>query len=620
MARDIDREKVIGRRALMLGAGQLALFTGLGARLYQLQVLEGDRYTMLAEDNRINLRLLAPLRGIITDRHGEPLASNRQAFRLVVVSEQTPSVEKTLNDLKSLVPINDDEIADIIKEIHRKRAFTPVTVKENLSWDQVSTVEVNLPDLPGIQTEVASVRYYPDGPAFAHMIGYVGAVSPADQKAGEPVLNLPSFKIGKNGLERKYETELRGIAGTSQVEVNALGRVIRELSRDEGHPGDEMALTIDAELQRFTHERLSRERSASAAVMDVHSGDVYALASHPGFDPNDFVYGISATKWQGLLNDPAAPLTHKAIGGQYPPGSTFKMLTALAALEAGVVSPEETVFCRGHMQLGNHRFHCWKRGGHGHMNLADSLAQSCDVYYYEMAMRLGIDKIAEMARRFGIGQLTGIDLPGERPGLMPDQNWKLGAIGERWQRGESLVASIGQGYVLTTPLQLALMTARLANGGLAVEPRIIRSLGNDGEPVREAESLNVSKEHLRLVLNGMNRVTNHARGTAYRSRITEAGMEMAGKTGTAQVKRISLADRRAGVKNEDLEWKYRHHALFVGFAPFDRPRYACAVVVDHGGGGSSTAAPIARDILKAVQERRPADPSPGAITPLDQPI
>ena len=321
-----------------------------------------------------------------------------------------------------------------------------------------------------------------------------------------------------------------------------------------------------------------------------------------------------------MLNDPAAPLTHKAIGGQYPPGSTFKMITALAALEAGAITPEERVFCGGHTQLGSHRFHCWKRGGHGHMDLADGLAQSCDVYYYELAMRIGIDRIAEMARRFGLGDRTGIDVPGERPGLVPTTDWKLAALGERWQRGESLVASIGQGFMLTTPLQLAAMTARLANGGYAVTPTVVRRVGSDNREIREAPKIDISQRYLDIVLKAMDKVTNHPRGTAYRARITDPALAMAGKTGTAQVKRISMADRLAGVKNEDLPWKFRHHALFVGHAPVDRPRYACAVVVDHGGGGSTAAAPIARDLLLAAQERRPGDPNPGAITPLDQPI
>ncbi|MEM6902865.1 MAG: penicillin-binding protein 2, partial [Pseudomonadota bacterium] len=410
MPRDLDRERVVSRRALMLGAGQALLFTGLGARLYHLQVLERDRYAMLAEDNRINLRLLAPLRGVIQDRHGVDLATNRQAFRVVMVAEQTPNAAATLAKLQGLLPIDDDDVVDVLDEVRRKRAFMPVTVMENLNWQQVSTVEVNLPDLPGLQTEAAPVRYYPYGSALAHVIGHVGAVSP-DDRTGEPVLDLPSFKIGKNGLERRLEHELRGAAGTSQVEVNAVGRVIRELDREEGAPGSEVGLTLDMGLQAFTYQRLATERSASAVIMDIFSGEIYALASHPGFDPNDFVHGISATKWQGLLNDPAAPLTHKAIGGQYPPGSTFKMITALAALEAGAITPNERIFCGGHTQLGNHRFHCWKRGGHGHMDLADGLAQSCDVYYYELAMRIGIDKIADMARRFGLGDRTGIDVP-----------------------------------------------------------------------------------------------------------------------------------------------------------------------------------------------------------------
>ena len=331
MPRDFERERIIGRRALMLSGAQLLLFAGLGARLYQLQVLQGDRYRMLAEDNRISLRLLAPLRGDILDRHGVRLAANRQAFRVVIVSEQASNVARTLDRLSDVLALEPRDIERVMKDIHHQRGFMPVTVRDNLNWEQVTAVEVHLPDLPGIQTEVAQVRDYPFGPALAHVIGYVGAVSPGDH-SGEPLLDLPGFRIGKNGLEKQHDRDLRGSAGTQQLEVNAVGRVIRELSRQPGKPGSALTLTLDAELQQFTYQRLAREQSASAVVMDVHTGELLAMASYPGFDPNDFVSGISVPKWQGLLNDPAAPLTHKAIAGQYPPGSTFKMMTALAAL------------------------------------------------------------------------------------------------------------------------------------------------------------------------------------------------------------------------------------------------------------------------------------------------
>lgn len=613
MDRETERYRHLARRTLMLGGLKLALFGGLGARMYYLQVTEGERFRVLADDNRISVRLIAPSRGEVLDRFGVPLAVNIQNFQVVLVPEQAGNVEAVLARLSEIVPLTDHDLRRVQRDMARLRRFMPITVRENLTWDQVAQLEVNAPELPGLSIEVGELRHYPHGYATAHTLGYVGAVSESDL-TGDPVLTLPGFRIGKTGAERQLETELRGLAGTSHVEVNAVGRVIRELRREEDTFGREVRMTLDIGLQNYVQTRLAEEHSASAVVMDVHNGEVYALASSPSYDPNLFTAGISSNNWNALLNDQFAPLTNKAISGQYPPGSTFKMVVALAALEEGLIGENHRVFCTGHIELGNHRFHCWKRGGHGRVDLVAALAESCDVFFYDVARRLGIQKLAEVARRMGFGVPVGIDLPGERPGLMPDRDWKQRTMNQPWLPGETLIAGIGQGYVLATPLQIATMTARLVNGGKAVVPRMTLSVGprptvdaSDLLPQSSFESLGFSDRHLRLIFEGMVQVTTGPRGTARSSRIGVDELEMGGKTGTSQVRRISAAERASGiVRQEDRPWRDRHHALFCGFAPIHAPRYAMAVVVEHGGGGSSTAAPIARDILIETQRRNPA--------------
>jgi len=614
---DNERSKTFTRRALLIGGAQAVLFSALAGRMYYLQIVESDRYKMLAEDNRINLRLLPPPRGRIVDRYGIPMAVNQQNYRVDLVREQARDVEQTLDMLSRVIELSERDYQRVLREVERKRAFVPVTVRDYLSWEEVSRIEVNAPDLPGVNIEVGQTRSYPYRERLTHVLGYVSAVS-EDELTGDPLLELPGFRIGKQGIEKQYDSKLRGAAGTSQLEVNAVGRVIRELSREEGEPGQDLVLTVDSGLQTFTHERLQAERSASAVVMDVHSGDLLALASVPGYDPNLFNVGLTSEAWNQLIKDPLAPLTNKAIAGHYAPGSTYKMMVALAALESGI-TPDFQAYCPGFLKLGNARFHCWKKGGHGNLDMYRGIQHSCDVYFYELSRRVGIDRMTAMAKRFGLGATMGIDLPGERPGLIPTREWKLATIGEPWQLGETLVSAIGQGFVLATPLQLAVMAARLANGGKAVVPRLTRRAAEppkDGAPSAETgfPDMGIPEAHLRVVQTGMNLVTNHIRGTAYRARIEEEGWEMAGKTGTSQVRRITMAERAAGVtKNEDLPWRRRDHALFVAFAPVQSPRYACAVVVEHGGGGSKVAAPIARDILIETQRRDPASTPPVAL-------
>lgn len=614
-SRDNDRQRFFTRRAALLAGGQFGLLAALVGRMYYLQVVESERYRMLAEENRINMRLLPPSRGRILDRFGVPVAINEQNYRVLIKSENTPDVSAVLDRLAMIIPINADEKVRILKEIRRKKKFVPVTVREFLDWEDVARLEVNAPDLPGVTIDVGERRFYPNGIAAAHVLGYVGAPRREDL-TGDPLLELPGFRIGRSGVERAFDKPLRGTAGASQLEVNAVGRVIRELDRQEGEAGRDVVLTMDMALQRSAMRRLGDE-SGAVIVMDIETGGLIVQASTPSFDPNAFTEGLSNAQWRALADNERAPLRNKAIAGEYAPGSTFKMVVALAALEEGVITPKTSFFCPGYLELGDGKFHCWKRHGHGHVDLVRSISESCDVYYYEIARKVGIDKIAEMSARFGLGTDLGLDVPGERTGLVPTKSWKRAVIGQPWVLGETLVAGIGQGFVLTTPLQLVTMTARMVNGGKAVFPHLARDVARRGELTervpREQASIGVDAGHLELMMKAMAEVTLDPRGTAYAARIKVPGLSMAGKTGTAQVRRITRREREVGVRtNEELPWRFRDHALFVGYGPVEKPRYAIAVVVEHGGGGSSVAAPIARDILTETLERDPAKLAPGA--------
>jgi penicillin-binding protein 2 len=474
---DNERYRTFARRALVLGGGQALLLSALVGRMYYLQVLEADRYATLADENRINLKLLAPRRGRIFDRFGLPIAANQQNFRIVLLRENTDDSEATLASLGEIIELKEHELKRVRREIGRKRAFVPITVRENLSWEELARVELHIPNLPGISIEVGQTRSYPYGPSLAHVLGYVAAVS-EQELTGDRLLELPGFRIGKNGIERQYDQTLRGKAGTSQVEVNAYGRVIRELTRSEGDPGRDLVLTLDVGLQTFVHQRLMSERSAAAVVLDIETGDVLALSSVPSFDPSAFSIGLTNQQWNDLVGDPLHPLINKAVSGTFAPGSTFKMAVALAALEMGI-SPGERAFCPGFKKLGRSRFHCWKKYGHGWLDMRGGIQQSCDVYFYELAQKVGIDRISDAAMRLGLGERVGIDLPHERAGTIPTRAWKLATIGEPWQGGETLVTAIGQGFVLTTPLQLAVMTARLASGR-----RVTRAGGGERTDLR----------------------------------------------------------------------------------------------------------------------------------------
>ncbi|WP_284263767.1 penicillin-binding protein 2 [Roseicyclus amphidinii] len=598
-----DSARQIGRRSLVVGGIFIGTAAVLAARMRYLQVERADDFRLLAEENRINIRLLPPARGLIFDRGGVLLAANEQNYRITLVREDAGDVDAVLAELGRIVNLDMVTLQRARREIDRRPPFVPVTIADRLSWAEVSAVAVNAPALPGISPEVGLSRVYPMSGDFSHVVGYVGPVSDYYlEQTGDtdPVLQIPDFQVGRNNIEARLEHTLRGSAGTKRVEVNAGGRVMRELDRDPPEPGSDVQLTVDAGLQNYVEARLHGE-SAGAVVMDCETGEILALASAPTFDPNLFVRGISTAAWTDLNEDRYRPLANKATQGLYPPGSTYKMIVALAALEAGLVTPEETVTCPGHMDVGNRRFHCWRRDGHGRVNLVESISQSCDVYYYELAQRVGIEAISEMAHRFGCGVRHDLPLSGIAEGLAPTMQWKLQNRGAAWVVGDTLNASIGQGFVLNSPLQLAVMTARLATGREIV-PSIIRSIDGISQLPPPAADMGFDPGHLDQIHRGMWNVNNDRRGTAYGARVEVADYKIAGKTGTSQVRNISAAERASGViRNEDLPWERRDHALYVGYAPYDSPRFACSVIVEHGGGGSAVAAPIARDILLRAQ-------------------
>lgn len=596
----IDSSRKIGRRGLLLGGIQLGVITTLALKLRSMQVEHAEEYRTLADGNSIKVRLLPPARGLILDRNGVQIAGNEQNYRVTLTREDAGGdVMPVLQRLSKLIPISEARMAELMEEFSKRSAVTPIVLADRLSWEQFSAIAVNAPSLAGVTPDSGLSRFYPRAGDLAHVVGYVGPVSDYDLakiEEPDPVLKLPEFQLGKVGFEARMEDDLRGTAGSRRVEVNSAGREMRELSRQEGEQGATVQMTLDARLQNYAAQRMGEE-SAAAVVIDVQTGDVVAICSSPSFDPNKFVRGISSTDYRTLMDHDHRPLADKTVQGVYPPGSTFKMITLLAGLEAGVINAGTRFYCPGYTEVGGRRFHCWSRGGHGSVDAINSLSHSCDVYYYELAQRVGIDRIAAMARKLGVGVRHDLPMSAIAEGIAPDRAWKMERYGQNWQVGDSLNASIGQGYVLASPLQLAVMTARVATGK-EVHPRLIRAIDGVQQPVRDFADLGLNPLNLRTARGGMDAVMNSSTGTARRMRIIREDWRMAGKTGTSQVRNITAAERARGVvSNEQLPWNRRDHALFVCYAPFEAPRYAVSVVVEHGGGGGAIAAPVARDIL-----------------------
>jgi penicillin-binding protein 2 len=610
MKREMLRSGVFTRRALVVGGVQVAALAGLAAKLYQVQVVEGARYTTMAESNRISARLIAPPRGRLLDRNGEVMGGNRINWRALLVAEQTGDVAATLENFSRIVALTETERARIDRELRRHRRFVPIMLREFLTWEDMARIEVASPDLPGILVDVGTTRQYPHGAVLAHVVGYVAPPAEADV-AEDPILALPGIRVGRSGMERVHDRVLRGRAGAVQLEVNAVGRVIRELDRQEGTQGQDVALTLDLDLQKSVLARLGDE-SASAVVMDARNGEVLAMVTNPSFDPSLFNSGVSQAQWVAWTSNRRAPLINKAVSGLYAPGSTFKMLVAIAGLEAKVVTPGETVYCPGYLDFGDRRFHCWKQGGHGSMDMRSAIKFSCDCYFYEVAKRTGIDRIAAISNRFGLGVKLDIELPGARAGLVPTRAWRI-AQGKAWNIGDTIVHGIGQGFFQLTPLALATMTARLATGR-QVQPHLTRAIAGTlqhGSRAEDWPSLGIGERGLAVMREAMWSVVNEKGGTAQIARLPPIpGMatqpQMSGKTGSVQVRNVTREQRERGFKSENLPWEYRPHALFVAYAPHDAPRYALSVVVEHGNAGSEAAAPVARDIMAATLARDPA--------------
>ncbi len=590
------------RRTIVLSAGGLSVFGVLAGRFYQLQVKQSENYTRLSDQNRFNYQMVLPSRGIVRDRFGEPLASNTLDYRVDLIAEQVVDLDQTLEALSRVIELDASDLNRIRRDVSRKPDFLPVTIRDHLDWEDFAALNMKVHALPGVVPTAGQGRAYSEDGVFSHVLGYVGKANDRDvERDDDPMLLQPAFRIGKTGVEQAADKALRGRSGRLRVEVNARGRVVREWPdpNDAAVPGQDIWLTLDADLQRFGAEQFG-EDSGGLAVMDIMTGELRTLLSMPTFDANLFVSGLTQADMDRLNGDEKRPQYNKVLSGGYPPASTYKMAVMLAALESGEIDPEQKIFCGGKVRLGNRLFHCWKREGHGPMDMRDALKHSCDTYFYDISQIIGIEAIADAARKLGLGQTYDLGIAGEKSGIVPDPTWKQTRMRAGWRMGDTLNASIGQGFVLATPLQLAVMTARLANKQQAVLPTLIAGVDRES-----FAPLGFSQSALNYVQDAMLSVTDEPGGTAFRIRDLGLGaVKMAGKTGTAQVRGISQAERLAGVrKNEDLPWRYRDHSLFVGYAPYKNPRFAVACVVEHAGSGAGRAADITRAVIAEALRR-----------------
>ncbi len=605
MKRDLRTRASFTRRALLAGAAELAVFGAIGAKLYSLQVLQHGKYATLAQANSISERLIAPERGLITDRFGTILAGNQQHWRALFLLAQCPDPQAVLANFAKLVALSQDEQARIAADLANRPQYIPVLLKDYLAWPEMAAIEVNTPNLPGVVIEVGTSRVYPFGPAFAHAVGYVGRPNQAEAKA-DPVLALPGMRIGRIGAESGQDKALRGSPGFVEDETNVHGEVVREVASDAGITGQTMALALDAGLQNLALQSLAG-RPGVAVVLDALNGEILAMANNPSFDPALFDKGVPAKVWQGWMTDPLQPLNNRAIAGLYAPGSTFKPAVTLAALKCGALRADTCFTCTGSFTLGDHVFWCDNHTAHGTIDLVTALQVSCDVFFYQVALAVGVNNIAAMAQELGIGTDLQLDMPYAAQGLVPTLDWAR-RHGIHWAPGNTVVQGIGQGYNQVTPMALATMIARVASG-MKVWPHITRRVGGRLQPGSEPGNpapLDVDDRHLALLRQGLFAVVNTPAGTAWDARMMLPGVQMAGKTGTAQVHNDSAAEKTRNYDAMRMAWADRPNGLFVGFAPFDNPRYAAAVIVEHGNWGAQSAAPVARDLLTYAVTHDPA--------------
>ena len=633
-----NKSRLITRRMFVLGGIKIAVFASIVSRLFYLQISENIKYRTLSDKNRLREWKVPPQRGIIKDFFDAKIASNTQLFQLHMIPEDVSNIGELMFRLSRLISFNDRQRANLIKKIKKRKPWEPVIVSDNLTWSEFSKLNLFLHELEGIKPVVAVTRqYFKDG-SSSHLIGYVADVSKKDLENDKFLkdINVPGLKTGKTGLEKSLNESIIGRAGAQRYEVNAYGKRVKEVKFTQGTIGESFKTTLDLEVQRFANELL-KDRSGSICVMDIYTGDIIAMVSSPTFDPNKFVHGINYNDWQALITNDRKPLINKAVAGLYPPGSTIKPVVALSALENDVISPKLVIQCTGKIELYGQTYHCWKEKGHGFMGLRNAIKQSCDIYFYEVARRLGVDRLSVTAKKFGFGNKAFSILREEKAGVVPSTKWKLKNIGKGWVLGETLISGIGQGYFQSTPMQICLMMAQLANGGYKINSRIIHdpdsiepvvkawrkefkkrekkeglSQENEFEFIEEAddslahynlEKLYRNPENVKFVTEALYGATNEPMGTSYRSRHTKPEYKYAGKTGTSQIRTISPEERELKLKSSDLPYKLRDHALFAAFAPYDKPRYSISIVIEHGGTGSSGAAPLAKKLIKKLIDR-----------------
>ena len=632
MIRSSGESKVtlIGRRMFIISAAKAVVVFGIVGRLISLQINESKKYKTLSDKNRFREWKFAPPRGLIRDFFGKEIASNKQVYQLHLVPENSENIELLFFRLKSILNMSDKKISQLKKLIKKQKPWDPVIVSDNLNWSDFSRINLFLHELQGVEPVVSVARLYTE-PSSAHVIGYVSKASKKDLKTKDYLEDkiAAGTRTGKTGLENRLDSKAIGDVGYKRYEVNAFGKRIKEISIDPGKPGKNFITTLDLDVQKLSSELL-KGKSGTVCVMDIYRGDIVAMVSSPIFDSNKFVHGINQKDWNSLIKNKKKPLINKAVAGLYPPGSTIKLLSAISALENDIFNPKTVIHCKGHIELYGEKYHCWKKKGHGYVDMREGMKQSCDVYFYEVARKLGIDRLAETAKKFGLGQPVLKEFVEERTGVVPNTEWKKKYIGKNWYLGETLHAGIGQGYWQTSPLQLCLMMAQIANGGYKIQPRIILDPNQKGRfddlnkfisdkklfsddvvslyefiAKFKYKSLFRNPENIKFVQDALFGATNEPMGTSYRSRLTKKEFAFAGKTGTSQVRRFTERQRELEIKNEDLPYEQRDHALFVAFAPYENPRYSISVLVEHGGSGSKTAAPIAKQVIKKVLEKHP---------------
>ena len=635
-----NKLKTINRRMFIFSAAKAVIFFGIVGRLFSLQISENKKYLTLSDKNRLRETRLPPIRGEFKDYFGNTIAGNLKVYQLHVIPEQVEDFRSLLIRLRDILKFDNKTLSKIFAKKKTQKPWETIVISENLNWDEFSKINFYLHELPGAKPVITVGRSYPYGESYTHVLGYVSQASVNDLVNNKVIKerNVPGLRVGKSGLEKKFENELIGTNSIQRYEVNAFGKRINQIDFKEGSKGQTINLTIDTEIQKLTSDLL-RDKAGSISVMDIYTGDIIAMNSSPSFDPNLFLYGIDEKLWNSIKSDPLNPLLNKTVSGLYSPGSTIKPIVALSALENDVIRPDKQVKCEGKVEMYGEKYHCWKKKGHGFMSLKNSIKQSCDIYFYELARLLGVDRLSITAKKFGLGtKVLGEYFENEKEGIVPSTEWKKEILGQNWYLGETFITGIGQGYIQTNPLQLCLMTAQLANGGYKIYPKIrvgqnqksyesIKRImkENEMEAIEEAkekdnalikateEFLKVEKkehqplyrnpENIKFVLDAMFKSTNEIYGTSYSSRIDDPKYQFAGKTGTSQVKRITEEERELDLDISQIPYKNRDHAWFIAFGPYENPRYAMSVLVEHGGSGSKAAAPIAQKLMRAVVDR-----------------